>query len=206
MKKLLLCFILIFYSSLINAENISPAITATISEIELMDFSHNSDAAKKLISLALELTRQKLTYAYGSADPSTGGMDCSGTIYYLLHKLGINDAPRQANQMYLWVNSHLHVVSASDFAAFDFDNLKPGDLLFWTGTYAVKRIPPITHVMIYIGKNKQGRQLMVGASDGRTYLGKKMWGVSVFDFKLTSPNTASHFVGYSCIPGLTCYI
>ena len=45
---------------------------------------------------------------------------------------------------------------------------------------------------------------MFGASDGRTYQGEKMWGVSVFDFKLPDGKNGSRFVGYGCIPGLTC--
>ena len=66
---------------------------------------------------------------------------------------------------------------------FDFSKLKPGDLLFWSGTYRVKRTPPITHVMLYLGKTKNNELLMFGASNGRTYRGKRMNGVSVFDFK-----------------------
>lgn len=58
--------------------------------------------------------------------------------------------------------------------------------------------------MLYLGKNDQGQRLMFGASDGRTYQGKSMWGVSLFDFKLPNPQSSSHFVGYSCIPHLTC--
>jgi len=46
--------------------------------------------------------------------------------------------------------------------------------------------------------------LMFGASDGRYYNGKKMWGVSVFDFELPKPNSAAKFIGYSCVPQLTC--
>jgi hypothetical protein len=45
---------------------------------------------------------------------------------------------------------------------------------------------------------------MFGASDGRTYLDRRMWGVSVFDFKLPNAKGRARFVGYSCIPGLGC--
>ncbi len=55
----------------------------------------------------------------------------------------------------------------------DFSHLRPDDLLFWSGTYQVKRIPPITHVMLFLGKNKQNRLLMFGSSNGRPYQGKK---------------------------------
>jgi hypothetical protein len=49
---------------------------------------------------------------------------------------------------------------------------------------------------------------MLGASDGRTFEGKRMFGVSVFDFKTSSSSkpTSSgrhpRFVGYGRIPGL----
>ena len=145
-------------------------------------------------------------YLYGSADPDRGGMDCSGTIYFLLHKAGITEPPRSASEQYVWVrklNTFQAVVSnRSD--SFELDALRPGDLLFWIGTYSVKSDPPVTHTMIYLGKARSdGLPLMVGASDGRTYRGEKQFGVSVFDFVLPKPdakNPASRFIGYSKIP------
>jgi hypothetical protein len=59
--------------------------------------------------------------------------------------------------------------------------------------------------MLYLGKNKKGEPLMFGASNGRTYEGKKMNGVGVFDFKLPKEGAPQKFVGYSCIPSLTCF-
>jgi peptidoglycan DL-endopeptidase CwlO len=63
--------------------------------------------------------------------------------------------------------------------------------------------------MIYLGKQKDsGKPIMVGSSDGRTYLGEKRFGVSVFDFKTPPVREASvsgkapRFVGYAKIPGL----
>jgi hypothetical protein len=89
------------------------------------------------------------------------------------------------------------------------DALKPGDLLFWSGTYAVTRDPAITHTMIYLGREKATNQrVMVGASDGRTYKGQSRFGVSVFDFKVSRLRSKSEsepgsvFVGYARIPGL----
>jgi cell wall-associated NlpC family hydrolase len=159
-----------------------------------------------MIAKAHSLTQRNLTYHYNSADPKNGGMDCSGTIYFLLKDMGINDVPRDSYGMYQWAltKGKFHKVHGNSFASADFSALKPGDLLFWSGTYFVKRNPPISHVMIYLGKNKQNEPLMFGASDGRTYLNKKMWGVSVFDFKLPNENSKSKFVGYSCIPSLSC--
>jgi cell wall-associated NlpC family hydrolase len=93
---------------------------------------------------------------------------------------------------------------------FELDALKPGDLLFWSGTYHIDRDPPVTHTMIYLGREKgTKKRIMVGASDGRTYDGKQRFGVSVFDFKLPPPPNSSDaklspvFVGYGRIPGLS---
>jgi cell wall-associated NlpC family hydrolase len=93
--------------------------------------------------------------------------------------------------------------------SFELDLLKPGDLLFWRGTYNIDRDPPITHTMIYLGREKRtNKRVMIGSSDGRTYDGKQRWGVSVFDFKIPPPPQSGDakispvFVGYGRIPGL----
>jgi hypothetical protein len=205
-KLILLCF---FTSNICHAaEAAHPAVTATIPTENLINFKNYSPATKNLLETALNLTKKNLTYTYGSADPANGGMDCSGTIYYILNQLKVNSVPRQSNEIYVWASKEGKIFPVGDknLDAKTFANLKPGDLLFWTGTYAVKHTPPITHVMFYLGKNAEGKALMVGASDGRTFNGKKMWGVSVFDFKLQSTNANSHFIGYSCVPHLTCPI
>lgn len=185
--------------------NTLPAVTRTIPISDLIHFSSYSPTVKTLINKADALTQKNLTYLYGSSDPKNKGMDCSGTIYYLLKSMSVNDAPRQANEMYVWAeqSGHLIKTTSQDFNSAELKQLKPGDLLFWTGTYAVKRTPNITHVMIYLGMNADKKPLMFGASNGRTYKNKKMWGVSVFDFKLSNGGSGK-FVGYSCIPHLTC--
>jgi hypothetical protein len=74
--------------------------------------------------------------------------------------------------------------------------------------YNIDRDPPITHTMIYLGREKRtNKRVMIGSSDGRTYDGKQRWGVSVFDFKMPPRQKRrckdqSVFVGYRRIPGL----
>lgn len=166
---------------------------------------------RKLLDAALELTKRNLDYTYGSAEPSNGGLDCSGFIYYVLHENGVKDVPRDASGQYVWVRKagNFRAVLSRDIGSFELDELKPGDLLFWTGTYSVERDPPVTHTMIYLGKEKKtGKPIMVGASDGRTYEGEQQFGVSVFDFKTARSKAAGassahpRFVGYGKIPGL----
>jgi hypothetical protein len=206
-KYLLLCttLLLSFASLEIHANNNDkPAITAAIPLNTLIGYTHYPPRIKQLLLAAYQLSTEKLTYHYGSADPDQGGMDCSGTIYYLLNQLHIQNVPRQSDEIYRWASQHGHFyfTNNQNFLSSVFSRLKPGDLLFWSGTYQIKR--DITHIMIYLGRNKENKPLMFGASDGRPYKGKKMWGVSVFDFRLPNPNSSAHFIGYTCIPGLSC--
>jgi cell wall-associated NlpC family hydrolase len=184
---------------------------ATLSPDEIENFEENPEPVRKLLEESLALTKRNLDYTYGSADPENGGMDCSGFIYYVLRQNGIEDVPRSASEQYVWVRKlgNFRAVLSREIDSFELDELKPGDLLFWTGTYSVERDPPITHTMIYVGKEKDsGKPVMVGASDGRTYDGEKQFGVSVFDFKTARERGAStsgrhpRFVGYAKIPGL----
>ncbi len=184
---------------------------ATISLAEVSGYESYPPEIRKIIDLALSLTTQNLGYKYGSADPANGGMDCSGFIYYVLSQSGIKDVPRDAREQYIWVRKggNFQAVLAHRDDTFELDALKPGDLLFWTGTYSINRDPDITHTMIYLGREKATNQrIMVGASDGRTYKGQSRFGVSVFDFKVSRLGAKSEkqpgavFVGYARIPGL----
>jgi cell wall-associated NlpC family hydrolase len=184
---------------------------ATLSPDAIEGFEKYPPKVRQILDAGLALTKENLGYSYGSADPSNGGMDCSGFIYYVLTQNGFPDVPRDSSQQYVWVRK------AGDFDAvlsrkedsFEFNDLKPGDLLFWKGTYSIDRDPPITHTMIYLGREKRtNKRVMIGSSDGRTYDGKQRWGVSVFDFKMPAPPQSGDakisptFVGYGRIPGL----
>src|SRR5437660_2605873 len=183
----------------------------SLSPDQIADYDNYPPKVRQILDAGLTLTKQNLGYTYGSADPKNGGMDCSGFIYYVLQQNGLPEVPRDSSQQYVWVRK------AGDFKAvlsrkedsFELDDLKPGDLLFWRGTYNIDRDPPITHTMIYLGREKRTKKrVMVGSSDGRTYDGKQRWGVSVFDFKMPPPPKSGDakispvFVGYGRIPGL----
>jgi cell wall-associated NlpC family hydrolase len=195
------------------------AAVSTVSPDEIADFDKQPEAVRRVLLAGLDLTSRNLTYAYGSADPAKGGMDCSGTIYYLLKAAGFEDVPRQANEQYAWVRqrSNFYAVLSNKPDGFELKEMRPGDLLFWTGTYKIDRDPPVTHTMIYLGRRKKdGRPLMLGASDGRPYDGQRRNGVSVFDFKLPAARAGDHadattaavperspdFAGYGPIPGM----
>jgi len=194
-----------------NARNPAVAVTS-LDPAQLKDFDGQPQRVQDLIRSALGLTQRNLAYTYGSADPANGGMDCSGFIYFVLSNAGFKDVPRQSSDQYLWVrkNGNFHAVLSRNANTFELEQLRPGDLMFWSGTYKVDRDVPITHVMIYLGKQKgTGKPVMVGASDGRSYNGERRFGVSVFDFKLPNgtpnkndPDLVARFEGYSAIPGL----
>ena len=188
------------------------APNVTLSPGEIVNFDTYPVKVRQIIDASLELTKQNLGYTYGSADPANDGMDCSGFIYYVLQQNGFPDVPRDSTQQYVWVRKagNFNAVLSRHEDSFELDDLKPGDLLFWRGTYKIDRDPPITHTMIYLGREKRTKKrVMVGSSDGRTYDGKQRWGVSVFDFKLPPPPSSGDakispvFVGYGRIPGLS---
>jgi cell wall-associated NlpC family hydrolase len=194
-----------------TAEKKERAPSATVEPETIVEFAAQPPKVQQLIRDALDLTRQNLTYTFGSADPQKGGMDCSGTMYYILRAHGLEGVPRDSAGQYLWARKSgtFFPVVSKNAESVEFKELQPGDLMFWTGTYQTGRDVPISHVMLYLGREKGSqKRIMFGASDGRSYNGIQRWGVSVFDFKMprvdaTDPEKAKvDFVGYARIPGL----
>lgn len=181
-------------------------VTSSLALTDLAGSAQWPAPLQKLISYALSLTSRKLGYQFGSSDPALGGMDCSGTIHHTLKQAGIKDPPRQADAFHEWVDQAgllVRVTGTPELKDPVWARMKPGDLLFWTGTYNTgERRNPISHVMLYLGKTKDGQPVMFGASDGRPYRGKRQNGVSVFDFRLPKASGTARFVGYGSIPGM----
>jgi cell wall-associated NlpC family hydrolase len=183
----------------------------SITASEIAGYENYPSEIRRIIDLALDLASRGLDYKYGSADPANGGMDCSGFVYYVLTNVGVRDVPRDSSQQYTWLRKagKFEPVITRKEDSFELAQLAPGDLLFWTGTYNIERDPPITHAMIYLGREKStSHRIMIGASDGRTYRGESRYGVSVFDFKISAPTITNEkrlsptFVGYGHVPGL----
>lgn len=184
-----------------------PAAVSTMDETELAEFNAQPAKIQALIHSALTLTRLNLTYLFGSNDPGRGGMDCSGTLHHLLSSAGIKDAPRQSDEMCDWVaaKGRLHRITLADSLDHpEFAALRPGDLIFWSGTYEpTLRRTPVTHVMLYLGTSQKSRKPVVfGASDGRRHEGQRRTGVSVFDLVLPRPDSKASVHGYGSVPGL----
>lgn len=182
---------------------------AIVSRMEIEEIAGSGSwppRLREMVRYGLGLTKMNLGYHFGSADPALGGMDCSGTVHHILKKAGVKQVPRQSDAFHHWVekSGKLTVVKGTpDLKDPALAKLTPGDLLFWTGTYDTgARVNPISHVMIYLGKTKEGKPVMFGASDGRPYQGKRQNGVSVFDFRIPRATSKARFVGYGPVPGL----
>ena len=184
------------------------AAVSTMLPEELEGFENYSADLQQIVKKALELTTKNLRYQFGSADPDAGGMDCSGTVFRVLQDSGISGVPRQSDDICRWVMRRSQLYRTEDTTELKDKSLKalqPGDLLFWSGTYetSTPRELPISHVMLYLGKRKKdGKPVVFGASDGRTYNGERRNGVSVFDFVMPRRTGKAEFYGYGPIPGL----
>lgn len=183
------------------------ASVVTILPEDLVEYPSEPEPVKRLIEISLGLTTRRLGYQFGSNSPDNWGMDCSGTVQCALAKFGYEKLPRSSWDFYQWVRANGEFVETPAVATTDdpvFSALKPGDLLFWKGTYTTKdRDPAISHVMIFLGTLKEdGEGVLFGASSGRRYRGRTIHGVSVFDWEVPKPGSESKFVGYGRIPGL----
>jgi cell wall-associated NlpC family hydrolase len=185
-----------------------PAAVSSLLPEEIEGFETFPGELQDIIRKSLALTTQGLRYQFGSSDPKAGGMDCSGTMFRVLTDSGVKNVPRQSDEMCRWVMQRAMLYRTEDAATLKdpaFSALKPGDLLFWTDTYETKapRELPVSHVMLYLGKRKKdGKPVVFGASDGRTYDNQRRNGVSVFDFGLPKREEKSAFYGYGPVPGL----
>lgn len=200
------CFVLsILIPGIAFAENLPLLETS-----ELRGFAELSEPRQKLIETAITTGKDVagMPYKYGGNGPKDGGFDCSGAMHFILHKIGLNP-PRTSSDQFLWIKKHskLHLVSnsAKDTTHESFSDLKPGDLVFWSGTYEPddNRLVKITHVGIFLGyEKKDGHPVMINATNGRSYRGKKGNGFGVFDFRVPRAGSKSRLVGYGTPPGL----
>jgi cell wall-associated NlpC family hydrolase len=180
--------------------------TASLKPEQLSNFDKVAAPTQEILRYALSLTERSLSYKNGSADPDSGGTDCSGFVYHVLQSRGHTAIPRQSDEMYAWTwrAGTFRACNGTSMESFEFQELRPGDLLFWVNSTKdgrTDRNPPITHVMLYLGKRaSDGHPLAAGASDGRTYDGQRMSGVSVFDFRLPSADSQARFIGYAHLP------
>ena len=92
----------------------------------------DSVSVNNIVNLAMSL--QGTPYVWGGSSPS--GFDCSGFLYYVYSKNGV-DVPRTNT-----VGFHAR--------SYEVDNPKVGDIVFFSNTYTTG----ISHAGIYLGNNK----------------------------------------------------
>lgn len=108
-------------------------------------------------------------YVWGGSSPSTS-FDCSGFVSWVINHSGWDVGRLGAQGL---CNICTPVSSA---------NVKPGDLVFFTGTYDT---PGVSHVGIYVGNN-----MMIHCGDPISYA------------NLNSNYWQSHFYRYGCLSGI----
>jgi cell wall-associated NlpC family hydrolase len=184
-----------------------PALVTTEA---LEEFESLPEDRKELVSKAIQVATQSpwLPYKFGGSSPKDGGFDCSGAMFYVMKQVGI-DPPRTSAAQFLWLKDEgrLHAISPDirDLDDKAMKSLTPGDLLFWGGTYTPTdgRKVNVTHVALYLGhEKKDGRAIMINATDGRSYRGTKANGFGVYDFRLPRAGSRSVFMGYGTPPGI----
>lgn len=102
-------------------------------------------------------------------------MDCSNTVRWLVRSAMGESLPRTASAQYEYLARHHDIRRVGRDPRRLAKILRPGDLLFWENTYRPKRKPPITHVMMYLGRDSEGRLRMAGSQSSR--------GVGIYTFR-----------------------
>ncbi len=183
---------------------------ALITTAELREFDGLPEDRKKLIQKAVDVATESkwLPYKFGGSSPEDGGFDCSGAMYFVMNEMDL-DPPRTSANQYLWIKEEGRLQEIPpDVTAMDdksMQKLTPGDLLFWGGTYTPTdgRKVNVTHVALYLGhEKKDGRAVMINATDGRSYRGTKANGYGVYDFRLPREGSRTVFMGYGTPPGI----
>ncbi|HEX2749861.1 MAG TPA: NlpC/P60 family protein, partial [Verrucomicrobiales bacterium] len=146
--------------------------------------------------------RLGLSYRFGSMDPANGGLDCSGTVKCVLDRSGVPNVPRTACEQYLWLQNAgtLRALRPGTSPDWILSQLRPGDLLFWRGTYVTNREPDVSHVMIYLGRHPgTGKPVMFGARSTTGMKGVHGNAVDFYEFNPV-PRGKSEFIGFGTVP------
>ncbi len=145
------------------------------------------------------LATRGLTYKFGADHPSEGGMDCSGTMQFLLKSIGYRDIPRTSYHQYEWLQKRGTLRKVGFFRSPEraIRDFRPGDLIFWGGTYNSGH--KVSHVMVYLGRSRSGTHYIFGAR-GKSVKGLNGNGVDIFEYNPSS--TGGRLVGYGRLPGL----
>ncbi len=137
-----------------------------------------TESGASLESLARWLQSQGIGYSTpwvppGESKPWT--MDCSNAVRWLHREHRGMVLPRTSSDQYQFFRERGKLRRAKPDSSRLARTLRPGDLLFWEHTYRPKRKPPVTHVMMYLGRDDSGRMWMAGSQGKR--------GVGIHEFR-----------------------
>jgi cell wall-associated NlpC family hydrolase len=126
------------------------------------------------------LASQRIPYSRpwlppGEAKPWT--MDCSNAVRWLHREHRGEMLPRTSAAQYEHFRRKGKFQRAKPDANRLMRTLRRGDLLFWEHTHRPVRRPPVTHVMMYLGRDEQGKMWMAGSQGSR--------GVGIYEFRPT---------------------
>jgi cell wall-associated NlpC family hydrolase len=162
-----------------------------------------SEEMKQLIEVirarADHISKFGLPYKFGGDTLEEGGMDCSGTMLYLFSEIGFSDMPRTSFDQYDWLrrNRTMEHTKTIPEKMGGKRGIKPGDLIFWGGTYDSGH--KVSHVMVYLGQSPNGTHYMFGAR-GQKKRGLNGSGVDVFTLE---PGYQKSLIGYGSLPGVS---
>lgn len=108
-------YVLFYFLSFNSSAQIVTQNPQSIPTTEIQHFETYPNNIKNLLTIGLDLAKQNLGYQYGSANPKIGGMDCSGTVFYILNSFGVKEVPRSSDLIYKWAvdQGHFHPVNYS---------------------------------------------------------------------------------------------
>lgn len=131
------------------------------------------DQHQRLVRASQDMAKRGIRYSARwnpPGEPTPWIMDCSNTARWIYKSALGKDLPRTASDQYDWLLQQGRITLAPrrrdgsvDMERL-FGMLRSGDLLFWEWTYNTKRNPPITHVMVYLGRTANGVHKMFGAN------------------------------------------
>ena len=114
-------------------------------------------------------SKDYLSLFWGGSNPSAS-FDCSGFVCWVFTNSGVHNLPRTTAQ---GIYNQCAITSSSE--------AKPGDIIFFTGTY--DSAGPVSHVGIYVG---DGWMIHAGNPIGYVNLNTNYW--------------QSHFYTYGRLP------
>ncbi|MDR1304684.1 MAG: C40 family peptidase [Verrucomicrobiales bacterium] len=144
-----------------------------------------------LVDEMRQLSARRIAYNQGWQPPGAAkawAMDCSNTSRYIYQTVFGLQLPRTASDQYYALKQVKRIVYAPRLANGRVDTeallsqLRSGDLLFWQWTYDIERDPPITHVMVYLGRTADGTPKMAGSASRSKGEQTNRGGVNVYVF------------------------